>query len=674
MPSALELAITQFRGQLLAFDGRALTAMLAAYAQIRAELLTQIDALEAELADAGALSPTGAIRLARAQELLRQVEVELTRLGAQADPAIQTGQRQLMTLAGEHAQALTLVTGGEQLAAQLAVRWTRVPTAALEDLVGRLATGAPLRSLLDDLGPQTATAIQDALKQGVALGQNPRVVAATLRRQVDVAGTRLLRITRTEMLNSYRSAMLRTYAANDDLLEGWIWTAAKSARTCAACFPAGTMVSGPRPQKGFARDYAGRLVVIETASGEHLTVTPNHPILTDAGWIAAGLLNVGNDVIRYVGGEGAANFIDVDNHGVPAPIEEVVESFGMVSAEMPCTAPDFHGDGAGSNVYVVRSNRLLRDDVYPTSPQLVDHEALARRVSGSIPIGRALLPLASGGYPLLKRLEVGAGMIAEHLLAGSQRNIATPDRDNLFGTPEWGVHNLQRGIDGLPRDGVGRCERPYWLTREISLRDLLVRDAELSMLAKGVRSDGQGIGPASEQAPLAENVEQSLVVDMADAGRVLRSLAGQIRRDRIVNVSSRPFHGSVYNLQTSEGWYIANGIIVHNCLALDGQLFPLTVDFMPNHPQCRCSPRPKLIGVADPLTETGADWFALQDATTQDRILSSSAAGHAYRAGAVSLDDFAVLHRDARWGDSYQAGTLEEARRQAASRRPRAAD
>jgi SPP1 gp7 family putative phage head morphogenesis protein len=345
MPSALELAITRFRAQLLTFDERALTAMLAVYAPIRTDLIARIDALEAELADGGRLTPGEAVRLARAQELLRQTEAELRRLGALADPAIQAGQQRLIVAAGDQAQALALVSGGSgDLAARIAVSWIRLPTSALEDLVGRLATGAPLRTLLDDLGPQTASAMEDALQCGIAMGQNPRVVADLLTKQVDIAGARLLRITRTEMLNSYRSATLRTYAANDDLLEGWIWTAAKSARTCAAC------------------------------------------------------------------------------------------------------------------------------------------------------------------------------------------------------------------------------------------------------------------------------------------------------------------------------------------LALDGQVFPLTLDFMPNHVQCRCSPRPKLIGIADPLTETGADWFAQQDAATQDRILSSSAAGHAYRAGEVSLDDFAVLHRDDRWGDSYSAGTLTQARDQAATRRPRAAD
>jgi intein/homing endonuclease len=49
----------------------------------------------------------------------------------------------------------------------------------------------------------------------------------------------------------------------------------------ANCFPAGTEVSGIIPKTATRRHYQGNMIIIETASGLKLTVTPKHPILTN---------------------------------------------------------------------------------------------------------------------------------------------------------------------------------------------------------------------------------------------------------------------------------------------------------------------------------------------------------------------------------------------------------
>jgi SPP1 gp7 family putative phage head morphogenesis protein len=70
---------------------------------------------------------------------------------------------------------------------------------------------------------------------GVATGQGPRVLARQLRRATQIAPARALTISRTEQLRSYRQATLENYRANSDLVEGWIWFATLSARSCAMC-------------------------------------------------------------------------------------------------------------------------------------------------------------------------------------------------------------------------------------------------------------------------------------------------------------------------------------------------------------------------------------------------------------------------------------------------------
>ena len=47
---------------------------------------------------------------------------------------------------------------------------------------------------------------------------------------------RALTISRTEVLRSYRTASLRSYQANSDIMEGWVWHGARDSRECAFCW------------------------------------------------------------------------------------------------------------------------------------------------------------------------------------------------------------------------------------------------------------------------------------------------------------------------------------------------------------------------------------------------------------------------------------------------------
>jgi len=51
--------------------------------------------------------------------------------------------------------------------------------------------------------------------------------------------------------------------------------------------------------------------------------------------------------------------------------------------------------------------------------------------------------------------------------------------------------------------------------------------------------------------------------------RILR-FAGQIFSDEIIDIERDPFHGNVYNLQTGRGYYVAEGVVTHNCDCMIG--------------------------------------------------------------------------------------------------------
>lgn len=111
------------------------------------------------------------------------------------------------------------------------------------------------------------------------------------------------------------------------------------------------------------------------------------------------------------------------------------------------------------------------------------------------------------------------------------------------------------------------------------------------------------------------------------------------------------------------------------CLALDGEVFPLSQAFFPSHPNCRCTARPKLkdrYAAKRTPPETGAAWLAKQTPDVQDGILGKGG-GAAFRAGEVELRDFVRTDEHPTWGESRRDGGIAWARANAARRQRRAA-
>jgi len=132
---------------------------------------------------------------------------------------------QARAFAAGHADAFALVNA-------------TTPTAflPLQAIVARTTVGAPLRSLLERIAPDAAQAAADMLVEAVVAGTGPRETARALRDTLQAPLWRTLRIARTETIGAYRDGAIDTYKANRDVLEGWVWIAQLSTRTCAACW------------------------------------------------------------------------------------------------------------------------------------------------------------------------------------------------------------------------------------------------------------------------------------------------------------------------------------------------------------------------------------------------------------------------------------------------------
>lgn len=227
-----------FRAELLDRDAGALRAIRNAYGvsyrRIQSDLGALLEEIEAEQARGKRVSAAWLRRQDRLEALLRGVDEELAHFAERADGIVTAAQEQAVTLGTVHAEGLTRIAWGEHAAAG-SVQFNRVPKEAVRDLVGFLSNGSPVREILDELGPDSSRKVQEALIHGVTAGKAPRAIAREIRDELGGNLVRAQRIARTETLRSYRSANLRTLAANREYVPEYRWTATRTTRTCAMC-------------------------------------------------------------------------------------------------------------------------------------------------------------------------------------------------------------------------------------------------------------------------------------------------------------------------------------------------------------------------------------------------------------------------------------------------------
>lgn len=253
------------------------------------------------------------------------------------------------------------------------------------------------------------------------------------------------------------------------------------------------------------RWYDGDMVVIRTASGKRLACTPNHPVLTDLGWMPARLLHVGHNVISSRLGD-RRSLRHLNHQDVPPLIHQITDtlrvSLGALAVGVPISAKDFHGDGINGQVAVVRTDRLLRRNRHPARAKKLCKRHLGATNMNLLPFARlrhtdALIQRATAAT---HRIMGGAGVSAALL---------------------W-------GHSGHPQD-LGF------------------------------------VGIAKRDAAFFQSLPQGDAVSVQLARQLQQGFAGEVFRDKVVNVDVHSFRGHVYNLQTKDSYYIAQGIVTHNC-------------------------------------------------------------------------------------------------------------
>jgi len=260
--------------------------------------------------------------------------------------------------------------------------------------------------------------------------------------------------------------------------------------------------------------YAGQTVEIHTANGGRLTVTPNHPVLTENGFVDASKLKPGDHLVNY-GLSADALLLSGNEEYRPSLIEDVFDAIAILAGR-PLLADasgfDFHGDGRSiqGKVEIVRTNGDL---------------------------------LQYGKIPLLQ------GIGKDGFLRGDM-SLPVESRDGPLDPALQG-----KNVAGGSVDQVGS-------------------DLSLFVPAHAGESMGGGLlkGTDRDAAPL-EVVTNKLSIAPECLGYEGKRLPAGISFDRIVNINLGHWNGPVYDLESDIGFYAAGfqkgsgfqGLIVHNC-------------------------------------------------------------------------------------------------------------
>lgn len=225
MPTALELA-AQYRAAVERADLAALNRLIRSYGTLTNALKHRIDALVNAIAAEG-MTAAQVARSARYKELMAATLRELKKFETYAEVELTTAAETAIKLGGAHALGLMDALG--------ATGGNGLPVDAIKSLLGFLDTDSPLYKRLHELAPFTAQQVSDKLLEAVAFGYNPRKTAGLILDALGHGLSSALRMARTVQLYSYREASRATYAANPDLVSGWVWAATLDDRTCVSC-------------------------------------------------------------------------------------------------------------------------------------------------------------------------------------------------------------------------------------------------------------------------------------------------------------------------------------------------------------------------------------------------------------------------------------------------------
>ncbi|PXV46872.1 minor capsid protein [Salmonella enterica] len=450
------------------------------------------------------------------------------------------------------------------------------------------------------------TGVKMGFVQGKTTRQIVREVVGT-GGLADISQRNAATVIRTALSHVSTQAREVTYKKNDDIIEKYEWVSTLDSRTSTICrsrdgqkYEIGkgplppahpncllgdTVVStGSRVSNVFKRSYKGVIVYITTKSGRSLSITPNHQVMTSTGWVEAGKLNLGS---KLVCGNDVAVALHHQENNVVAEFADLfsaakvsVDSSAVTTS--PTTPEDFHGDGSDGEVEIVLVDRLSWNKVKASLGEQIINDKLPMTTGVNVTLPCLSAPQQFGMV----------GLSSPYSLMGGSTKRAP-----VFGSAV--SHTSEHSLASVPDVNTARLQNPHnWVA-----------------------------GSADELANFdwanTTGVELDDVVDLV--------------------FGEADFCGHVYNLENEQNWYLANGIIAHNCRSTTAPVINSEYDFL--DAGAKRAARGAEGGTQIDASTTYYDFLKQQPAWFQDEALGP-VRGKIFRNSGISPEEFRVISVD----------------------------
>lgn len=325
------------------------------------------------------------------------------------------------------------------------------------------------------------------------------------------------------------------------------------------CFPAGTVVGSiGEVRSSYKRWYDGPLVTIKTAGGRILTGTPNHPIFTTKGKVSLQSVEVGDHAFCAVDlDDGISGGPDV--HNEPTPIEKIFESVAKVGqVKRVCTtALDFHGDATSDgHVDIVRTACELRGNFKFgafSKKQFNDPIFTPTNSAAGFLVGLGALNAHLSVFAMVAALPSFFCTFCRH--PKSHLSGGASDRNSVRFKY---FDNLRRGCIKFIRNLLGAFPASVLCNNSFCRQE---------MPSAFTPPKDQFFTFGSERDPIfTEELLDSSDISASLSFESTKGSTVAVELDEIVSVETvSNFRGHVYNLETGNHKYIAQGFIVGNC-------------------------------------------------------------------------------------------------------------
>lgn len=355
------------------------------------------------------------------------------------------------------------------------------------------------------------------------------------------------------------------------------------------CFAPWTRISVSGLKAAVTRHYVGSLVEISVGSGVNLAVTLNHPVLTQRGWVLAGEVMEGDQLVYCGKGNAEGARVNPNVGLADASAEDIyraAESLGVVHRARGRDV-NLHGEVPRHDVEVVLLPGVLADAIDAPFSQGLNHIPLA---DADISFGETLFQRAVGGsYRALSVRSVcpvgndrpalalfGAGQCGASAIpladsnGRSARLINATTHDGAADPKLLG--DMQHGVAGVIERHDLRAQREPCFSGALSIEGsaACVNDVLADWAQSEVRETRANNGVRS--ADCGRNGPHTLppAVQLSDLGveglpAVATNFDDGFHAVAVSAVVRFHYDGPVYNFETDNSLIGANGIITHNC-------------------------------------------------------------------------------------------------------------